>query len=123
MELYGMLPENGFRAAAARRPNLPLISPPIPCTNRISRRSNTRDFELNQTTLRKTAEEKGAECDGGEKGAACDGDRNRGERRPATETGASGSAGDREWFTRVQKIRPIVKIHPSMGVRHKVFVS
>ncbi|KAL2553900.1 Uncharacterized protein Fot_07519 [Forsythia ovata] len=66
--------------APIRRPNLPLISPPIPCKNRISRRSNTRDFELNQTTLRKTAIEKGQRATAEKKGQRATGDRNRDER-------------------------------------------
>ncbi|KAL2489052.1 hypothetical protein Fot_42344 [Forsythia ovata] len=82
-----MLPEKEQRAAAARCPNLPLISPPISFQNRSSRRSNTRDFEWNQTTLRKTRKTKGSERreKKGQRATVT----KRTSERPPTETGAA----------------------------------
>ncbi|KAL2488998.1 Uncharacterized protein Fot_42290 [Forsythia ovata] len=92
-----MLPEKEQRAAAARRPNLPLISPPISFQNRSSQRSNTRDFEWNQTTLRKIRKTKGSErrekkgqrATATEKDQRAVADRNRGGERLATKIGSA----------------------------------
>ncbi|KAL2509977.1 hypothetical protein Fot_33624 [Forsythia ovata] len=94
MECYQKKSFEQQPSAPIRHPNLPLISPPIPFKNRISRRSNTRDFEWNQTTIRKTAIEKGQRATAEKKGQRAAGDRNRASRATGDKDRVSERAAD-----------------------------